>query len=185
MRSLCLLYLLLGNVCYISAIGYQAFMIMFTMKAIFLDYQIFMLFLLKIFVNVNVINDLVVYVKLRIYYAKIRLLCRCAVVPAHKVYIVTQKRHVLTLSALRISLKQSCCHLVLPHLVTLSTSSLRNLDIGANKFCDRAHRLYDAALLSSVILIMLFGLILTLKLIIVGIFSKFNWSTKRLNSLTN
>ena len=31
-------------------------------------------------------------------------------------------------------------------LVTLSISSLRNLDIQANKFYDRAHRLYDAAL---------------------------------------
>ena len=30
--------------------------------------------------------------------------------------------------------------------VTLSLSSLRNLDIEANKFYDRAHRLYDAAL---------------------------------------
>ena len=30
------------------------------------------------------------------------------------------------------------------------------MDIEANKFCDRAHQLYDAALLSSVILIMLF-----------------------------
>ena len=33
-------------------------------------------------------------------------------------------------------------------LVTLSMSSLRNLDIEANKFYDRAHRLYDAALLT-------------------------------------
>ena len=33
-------------------------------------------------------------------------------------------------------------------LVTLSISSLRNLDIQANKFYDRAHRLYDAALLT-------------------------------------
>ena len=38
--------------------------------------------------------------------------------------------------------------------------------------------------LQVVILNMLFGLILTLKLIIVGILSKFNLSTKRLNSLT-
>ena len=34
------------------------------------------------------------------------------------------------------------------HLVTLSISSLRNLDIEANKFYDRAHRLNDAALLT-------------------------------------
>ena len=32
--------------------------------------------------------------------------------------------------------------------VTLSISSLRKLDIEANKFYDRAHRLYDAALLT-------------------------------------
>ena len=31
-------------------------------------------------------------------------------------------------------------------LITLSISSLRNLDIEANKFYDRAQRLYDAAL---------------------------------------
>ena len=34
-------------------------------------------------------------------------------------------------------------------LITLSTSSLSNLEIEANKFYDRAHRLYDAALLIS------------------------------------
>ena len=33
-------------------------------------------------------------------------------------------------------------------LVTLSISSHRNLGIEANKFYDRAHRLYDAALLT-------------------------------------
>ena len=33
-------------------------------------------------------------------------------------------------------------------LVTLSISSLRNLDIEANKFYDRAHKLYDATLLT-------------------------------------
>ena len=33
-------------------------------------------------------------------------------------------------------------------LVTLSISSLHNLDIEANKFCDRAHRLYEAAILT-------------------------------------
>ena len=35
--------------------------------------------------------------------------------------------------------------MALSRLVTLSISSLRNLDIEANKFYDRAHRLYDAA----------------------------------------
>ena len=38
--------------------------------------------------------------------------------------------------------------MALSGLVTLSICSLRNLDIGANKFYDRAHRLYDAALLT-------------------------------------
>ena len=38
--------------------------------------------------------------------------------------------------------------MALSRLVTLSTSSLRNLDIEANKFYDRAHRLYDAAILT-------------------------------------
>ena len=34
--------------------------------------------------------------------------------------------------------------MALSPLVTISISSLRNLDIEANKFYDRAHRLYDA-----------------------------------------
>ena len=38
--------------------------------------------------------------------------------------------------------------MALSSLVTLSISSLHNLDIEANKFYDRAHRLYDAALLT-------------------------------------
>ena len=38
--------------------------------------------------------------------------------------------------------------MALSRLVTLSISSLHNLDIGANKFYDRAHRLYDVALLT-------------------------------------
>ena len=38
--------------------------------------------------------------------------------------------------------------MALSGLVTLSISSLHNLDIEANKFYDRAHRLYDAALLT-------------------------------------
>ena len=36
----------------------------------------------------------------------------------------------------------------LSHLVTLSISSLLKLDIEANKFYDRAHWLYDAAILT-------------------------------------
>ena len=38
--------------------------------------------------------------------------------------------------------------MALSRLVTLSISSLRNLDIEANKFYDRAHLLYDAAILT-------------------------------------
>ena len=38
--------------------------------------------------------------------------------------------------------------MALSRLVTLSISSLRNLVIEANKFYERAHRLYDAALLT-------------------------------------
>ena len=38
--------------------------------------------------------------------------------------------------------------MALSRSVTLSISSLRNLDIEANKFYGRAHRLYDAALLT-------------------------------------
>ena len=38
--------------------------------------------------------------------------------------------------------------MALSRLVTLSISSLRNLDIEANNFYDRAHRLYDAAILT-------------------------------------
>ena len=38
--------------------------------------------------------------------------------------------------------------MALSRLVTLFISSLRNLGIEANKFYDRAHRLYDAALLT-------------------------------------
>ena len=38
--------------------------------------------------------------------------------------------------------------MALSRLVTLSISSLRYLDIEANTFYERAHRLYDAALLT-------------------------------------
>ena len=38
--------------------------------------------------------------------------------------------------------------MALSRLVTLFISSLRNLDIEANKFHDRAHRLYDAPILT-------------------------------------
>ena len=47
--------------------------------------------------------------------------------------------------------------MALSRLVTLSITSLGNLDIEANKFYYRAHRLYDAALLTRFTLNMLFG----------------------------
>ena len=58
-----------------------------------------------------------------------------------------KNKQVLTLSDLSITLKHSGQRMALSRLVTLSISSLRNLDIEANKLYDRAHRLYDAALL--------------------------------------
>ena len=38
--------------------------------------------------------------------------------------------------------------MALSRLATLSISSLRNLDIEANKFYERAHKLYNAAILT-------------------------------------
>ena len=58
-------------------------------------------------------------------------------------------KHVLTLSELSVILKHSGRHMVLSRLETLSISSLCNLGTEANKFYDRAHRPYDAALLTS------------------------------------
>ena len=63
--------------------------------------------------------------------------------------------------------------MALSRLVTLSVSLLRNLDIEANKFYDRAHRLYDAALLTR-----------CYTQHVLGILSKFNLSTRGLNSVT-
>ena len=59
-----------------------------------------------------------------------------------------KNKHVLTLSELSIVLKHSGRHMALSRLVTLSISSLPNLDIEAYKLYDRAHRLYDAAILT-------------------------------------
>ena len=59
-----------------------------------------------------------------------------------------KNKHVLALSHLSITLKHSGRHMTLSRLVTLSISSPRNLDTEANKFYDRVHRLYDAALTS-------------------------------------
>ena len=47
-----------------------------------------------------------------------------------------------------VSLKHSGRHIALSRLVTLFISSLRYLDIEANKFYDRAHRFYDAAIIT-------------------------------------
>ena len=49
-----------------------------------------------------------------------------------------KNKHALTLSDLIIILKHSGRHMALSQLVTLSLSSLRNLDIEANKFYDIA-----------------------------------------------
>ena len=59
-----------------------------------------------------------------------------------------KNKHVLVFSELSIILNYSGRHMALSRLVTLSISSLRNLDIEAYKFYDRAHRLYDAAILT-------------------------------------
>ena len=59
-----------------------------------------------------------------------------------------KNKHVLTLLELSITLKHSDRHMALSCLITLSISSLRNLNIEVNKFYDRAHRLYDAAILT-------------------------------------
>ena len=52
---------------------------------------------------------------------------------------VINNKLVLTLPELSVILKNSGRHMALSRLVTLSISSLRNLDIEANKFYDRAH----------------------------------------------
>ena len=59
-----------------------------------------------------------------------------------------KNKHALTLSELSIILNHSGRHMALSRLVCLSISLLRNLDIEANKFYDRAHRLYDAAIVT-------------------------------------
>ena len=68
--------------------------------------------------------------------------------------------------------------MALSRLVTLSISSLHNLDIEANKFYDRVHRLYDAAILTWCYNNMLFGLIQIPNIIILGNLSKFNFSKR-------
>ena len=57
----------------------------------------------------------------------------------HNRNLKCRNRHSLTLLDLSIIFKQSGRHIALSPLVTLSISSLHNLDIEANKFYDRAH----------------------------------------------
>ena len=93
-------------------------------------------------------------------------------------------KHVFTLLELSIILKHSGRQMALSRLVTLSISSLCNLDIEANKFYDRAHWLYDAALLTGCYTQHALWPYMDSKLIILGILSKLNLSTRGLNWLT-
>ena len=68
--------------------------------------------------------------------------------------------------------------MALSRLVTLSISSLRNLDIETNKFYDRAHRFYDEAILTRCYTQHALRPYITSILIILGILSKFNLSTR-------
>ena len=97
-----------------------------------------------------------------------------------------KNRYSLTLSDLSIISKQSGHHIALSRLVTLSICSLRNLDIGASKFDDRAHRLHDAAIiLTRCYTQHAFWPYIDSEINHIGILSKFNLSIKELNSLTN
>ena len=95
-----------------------------------------------------------------------------------------KNKHVLTLSVLSIILKHSGRHMALLRLVTLSISSLRNLDIEANKFYDRAHRLYDAAILTRCYTQHALRPYIDSEINHIRHFIKFNMSTRGLNSLT-
>ena len=92
-------------------------MIIFTMRVTFLDYLILMFFSL---LDIRKRNK-------RSHGKRKNGNLKC------------KDKHVLTLSGLIIVLKHSGRHMALSRLVTLSISSLRNLDIEANKFYDRAH----------------------------------------------
>ena len=74
--------------------------------------------------------------------------------------------------------------MALSHLVTLSISSLLNLDNEANKFYDRANRLYDAAILTRCYTQRALRPYIDSKINHIRHFSKFNLSTRGLNSLT-
>ena len=91
-------------------------------------------------------------------------------------------KHVLTLSELSLILKHSGQHMALSRLVTLSISSLRNLDIEANEFMIELIDFMMQQFLRIVTLNMLFPQ--TSKLNILGILSNFNLLTRGLNSLT-
>ena len=71
---------------------------------------------------------------------------------------------------------------MLSKLALLSISYLRKLDHEANKFYDRKHYLYEAALLLNVILNMLFVLILILKFTTLDTLSNFRSLIEVLNS---
>ena len=74
--------------------------------------------------------------------------------------------------------------MALSRLVTLSISLLRNLDIDANKFYDRAHRLYDAALLTRCYTQHTLRPYIDSKINIIRHFIKIQFVNKGLNSLT-
>ena len=74
--------------------------------------------------------------------------------------------------------------MALSRIVTLSISSLRNLDIETNNSMIELIDFMMQQFLPGVTLNMLFGHTYTPKLIILGILSKFNLSTRGLNSLT-
>ena len=68
--------------------------------------------------------------------------------------------------------------MTLSHLVTLFNSSLHNLDIEANKSYDKAHELYDAALLKRCYI----QPCIALEVFILSILSKLNLSTKMIDT---
>ena len=74
--------------------------------------------------------------------------------------------------------------MALSRLVTLSISSLRNLDIEANKFYDRAHWLYDAAILTLCYTQHALWPYIDSEINHIRHFIKINLSTRGLNSLT-
>ena len=74
--------------------------------------------------------------------------------------------------------------MALSRLVTLSIFSLCNLDVEANKFYERAHRLYDAALLTACYTQHALSPYIDSEINLIRDLSKFNLSTRGLNSLT-